>query len=408
MNSADRRIRVAVVFGGDSPEHEVSVISGTQVIAAMDQLRFEVIPVYIAQNGLWYTGKELADKTFFSRVAQNPAILESCTQVALLPVPGQGGLTTIAPKPAFSFNRSAEARISVDVFFPVLHGGTGENGSIQGLFELASVAYAGSNVPASAVGMDKGLCKKVAQAHGIPVLPGLTVGRSEARANLRGVLDAILSEDTLGGFPLFVKPCNLGSSIGVSACNNESELAAGLVRVFKYDTHAIVEPKIQDIMELNVAVLEGEPPTASVVEMPRPDSKDGVLSYEDKYMRGGKTPGDQGPADGMAGLDRVIDPQDIATELKEAVRAYAAAIFTAIHAHGVARVDFIVDKSTQRAYFNEINTIPGSLAFYLFNENAPYLFYTEQLSHQIDGALKRHAARRALQSKGEFKAIFSG
>lgn len=397
-------LNVAVLFGGRSVEHEISVISGLQLITAMDQERFKAIPIYIAPSGKWYTGDALLERKFYTKV---PGNLAEMMEVSLLPKPGLGGLVRLTPtsiKERASGCIDLQDTIPVDVFLPAFHGQFGEDGGIQGLFELADVVYTGSPMTASAVSMNKHLCKTIAAANGIPVLPGRTIRRDDALKDIESICSSLLADQKLGGLPLFVKPGNLGSSIGVSRVLNSAELAPALVKVFRFDEEAIIEPCVTDIMEINVSVREANGFHTSVVEIPV--SQSGVLSYEDKYLRGGgKKTGEPSTSQGMASLTRVIDPQDLAMETKNAVQGYAKTLFEALGCSGVARLDFIVDTKKQTLYFNEINPFPGSASFYLWVKTTPRVLYTDLISGMIDTAIHRKGAKDSLDRHIGLKAL---
>lgn len=384
---------LAVLFGGRSVEHEISVITALQLINVLDVERYRPIPVYIAQSGRWYTGEALLNKEFYKKL---PASLSQVQEVTLLPVPRIGGLTVLQPK------KRGEV-IPVDIYFLAFHGTYGEDGCIQGLMEMADVAYTGCGVLSAALGMNKYQCKTHLAAHGIPVLPATVVHRDEARKSLTLVRDRILSTPGLEQFPLFIKPCNLGSSIGISVASDIAGLNAALVNTFRYDSQAIVEPCVKDILEINVAVLEDDEPVASVVEMPV--STSGVLTYEDKYLRGEGNK-QAGESQGMASLTRVIDPKDLNVELKQAAIEYAVKAFKVLGCSGVARIDFIIDSTTAQIYFNEINTLPGSLSFYLWVKSEPPLLYTELLNRIIERAEMRQRTKVALRRNEGLRALF--
>lgn len=384
---------LAVLFGGRSVEHEISVITALQLINVLDVERYRPIPVYIAQSGRWYTGEALLNKEFYKKL---PASLSQVQEVTLLPVPRIGGLTVLQPK------KQGEV-IPVDIYFLAFHGTYGEDGCIQGLMEMADVAYTGCGVLSAALGMNKYQCKTHLAAHGIPVLPATVVHRDEGRKSLTAVRDRILSTPGLEQFPLFVKPCNLGSSIGISVASDIAGLNAALVNTFRYDAQAIVEPCVKDILEINVSVLEDDEPVASVVEMPV--STSGVLTYEDKYLRGEGNK-QAGESEGMASLTRVIDPKDLNVELKQAAIEYAVKAFKILGCSGVARIDFIIDSTTDRIYFNEINTLPGSLSFYLWVKSEPPLLYTELLNRIIERAEMRQRTKVALRRNEGLRALF--
>lgn len=383
-----KRTRVAVLFGGRSVEHEISVITALQLMQAIDPAAYEVTPVYIAPTGAWYTGSKLLNRSFYAKV---PGNLSTLSEVTLLPKPGVRGLTRL----------SDHSTIPVDVFLPAFHGQYGEDGCIQGLFELADMPYTGSNVVASAVTMNKYVCKVFLNEHDIPVLPAQLISRSEAQKDISKVVSDILSTEGFTQLPLFVKPCNLGSSIGVSKVKEARELAPALAKVFRYDTHALVEPCVSDIMEINCSVRDYDGIHASVVEIPV--SQSGVLSYEEKYLQGGgkKT----GQSEGMASLTRVIDPQDLDPEIRDVVIELAKKSFTILGCSGVARLDFIVDLATDQLYFNELNAFPGSCSFYLWARSHPRILYTTLIHNMIEAALKHHATAASLDRNIGLKAL---
>lgn len=389
------RLRVAVLFGGRSVEHEISVISALQLMLAVDPAKFDLIPVYITPNGSWYIGAALLERSFYAKALENLAQLE---EVTLLPKPGVGGLTRLGA-------RGPSSVIEVDLFLPAFHGQYGEDGCIQGLFEMAQVPYTGSDLPSSAITMNKYLCKMYLSAHGIPVLPASIVHRNEAQADIKQVVSGLLSQDKFKHFPLFIKPCNLGSSIGVSRVNDATELAAALAKVFRYDTQALVEPCVSKIMEINVSVraqlgIESGI-EASVVEIPV--SETGTLSYEEKYLRdGGKK---SGRSQGMASLTRVIDPADLDSELRNQVIELAKRSFSLLGCSGVARLDFIVDLAKNKLYFNELNAFPGSCAFYLWARSKPRVLYTQLIEDMINAALGRFATNAALDRDIGLRAL---
>lgn len=396
------RLRVAVIFGGRSVEHEISVITALQLITAMDPAKYEIVPVYIAPNGLWYTGEHLLSRSFYRLV---PEALPQLQEVTLLPRPGIGGLIELGA----SFENCEEALeaesrvIPVDIFLPVFHGQFGEDGCIQGLFELANIPYTGSNVPASAITMNKYLCKMYLKEHGIPVLPALLVQRRDAQEDLEKTISSIVLTDGFGTFPLFVKPCNLGSSIGVTKVSEFGQLAPALAKVFRYDTVALVEPCISQIMEINVSIRDYNGAQASVVEIPVSES--GILSYEEKYLRGGGKKTGETKSLGMASLTRIIDPQDLDESLRARVIEYGRKAFSLLGCSGVARLDFIVDLITGQLYFNELNSFPGSCAFYLWARSKPRVLYTELIEHMIEAGLKTFAEQASLDRNIGLKAL---
>ncbi len=396
----DKKRNIAVIFGARSLEHEISVISAIQVMEALDRSVYNVIPVYIAQSGVWYTGNALFQRSFYKTL---PSGFDSLTPVYFLAEPVSGGLFRKAEKKLFG---KKEEKIPVDVYLPIFHGQFGEDGCIQGLFELAEVAYASSPVLASAVAMNKYICKAVFSHHGIPVLPAVTVSRADAQRDITLVCEEIIKSEGLTSYPLFIKPGNLGSSVGVSKANNATELQAGLVKVFQYDHEAIVEPCITDLMEINVSVIDSpKAPLASVVEVPVASGE--FLSYEDKYLREGKGKkgGGSSSSGGMASLTRVINPDNLDAAIKEKVRGYALEAFRILACSGVARFDFMMDLSNGEIYFNELNPIPGSLSFYLWEKSEPLLLMPDILDKMIERATARSVERAQLKRDFGFKAL---
>lgn len=385
---------VAVLFGGRSAEHEISIITALQAISAMDTLRYRVIPVYIDMKGKWYTGDILLDKAFYKGL---PGTASKAQQVTLLPDPSIKGLIPISSKGTLSIKDV----IPIDVYFLAFHGQYGEDGSVQGLLEMANAAYTGCNVMASAVAMNKYQCKSFLKAHDIPVLPSTIVKRHDVIQDLKQVQKEILAHPGLEKFPLFIKPCRLGSSIGISIAHDIPTLNAALANVFRYDDEAIVEPCVTKLLEINVAVLDGSPPMASVVEIPVASGE--VLTYEDKYLRGGSKTSNA--SQGMASLTRIIDPKNLDPVLKKSVVDHALKAFNLLGCSGVGRFDFIVDLEKNQLYFNELNPIPGSLSFYLWEKCSPPLFYTEVINRLIMQAQQRKAQKLAIQSDMGFKAL---
>jgi len=413
-NGMNVRKRIAVMFGGRSVEHEISVITALQLIDAMDVVKYEPVHVYVAPSGKWYCGAALANRDFYKNM---PGSLNDVQEVTLLPKPGVKGLTVLKQKKAATgwslFKQAPEEEevIPIDVFFPAFHGSFGEDGCIQGLFELAEVTYTGSDVVSSAVSMSKYHCKKFLESHDIPVLPSALVYKESIEAglgsNLAQVRQSILNTPGLDKFPLFVKPANLGSSIGISKAADEAGLDAALLKAFKYDYQALVEPCLENKLEINVAVLDDVEPVSSVVEIPVASGEE--LSYEDKYMRGGgkgKKGGGEPQTLGMAGLTRVIDPENLDPESKELARKYARDAFMKLGCAGVARIDFMLDLSNNKLYFNEINPLPGSLSYYLWVKSEPVVLYTDMLTKIIERAEIRQSRKQMLSREMGFKAMF--
>jgi D-alanine-D-alanine ligase len=376
-SSASPARRVAVIFGGESVEHEVSVITAQQVIAALGATHHEVIPLYITKQGRWCTGAELTKLESFRDLDR---LVEVAEPAALSIDPTNPGLLVAPSRGRGWWGRRNEGRttVPIDVALPVTHGGGGENGALQGLLEMAGLPYAGSGVAASAVSMDKSLAKAVMRSAGLPVLPDLVVDRERWSAGGEALLSEV--EDRFA-YPVFVKPVSLGSSIAAGQASDRGELASRLETAAAYDHRVMVEPAQVGVVEVNCAVLGSESAARpSVCEQP---VTEGMLSYHDKYAAGGK-------GKGMQGSRRII-PAPIGEELTRAVTEAAVRAFRALGAAGVARVDFFVDQANGAFHVNEVNTIPGSLAFYLWEPAG--LAFPMLLEELIRLACERHRER---------------
>lgn len=385
--------RVGVIFGGRSVEHEVSVITAAQAMAALDRERFQPVPIYIAKSGRWYTGERLLDLDAY----RDPETLVAGAEPVMLSTdPDRSGLVRQERRSTGGgglFRRGGDRGgpdlVPLDVVMPLVHGSHGEDGTLQGLCELADIAYCGSDVVASGLSMDKVLGKAVLRNAGLPVLDDLTVTRSRWRADSDGVRAEVAARF---GWPVFIKPMCLGSSIGVSRVGASTELTTAMEVAAAYQDRILVEPAQDGIVEVNCAVLgDAGGARASVCEQP---VSAGVLSYEDKYLQGGKADPRSGAKarDGMGGARRLI-PAPLEAVLSERIQATAVAAFLAINASGVARVDFLVRPERGEVILNEINTIPGSLSFYLWEPvGLPFPALCTEL---IDIAQRRHIEKQA-------------
>ncbi|MCR5040640.1 MAG: D-alanine--D-alanine ligase [Clostridia bacterium] len=372
------QINVALVFGGASVEHEVSVISALQAKESLDKTKYNVVPVYMTKKGDFYTGGAVGDIAEYKDVN---ALLKKSERVIFV---RDGGVKLVRyPGKRFGDNTVS----TVDVVLPVVHGTNVEDGALQGFFKTLGVPFAGCDVTASAVGMDKFIMKTVFAACGIPVLPALRFFAPEYAD-----ADAVISKvENKFGYPVIVKPVDLGSSVGIGIAHDRTELSDALDTAFSYARCVLVERAVENLRELNCAVLgsvaDAQP---SEVEEPFHSRPGDILDFKDKYMSGGGSKKTGGGSSGMASLQRQI-PADISPELRERVRQLAVAGFKALDCRGVARIDFILDG--EDVYLNEINTIPGSLAFYLFEPIG--LGYKDMLDRVIDLAF---AARREEQN----------
>ncbi len=347
--SSRRRRTVAVIFGGRSVEHDVSIITGHQVMQALPAERYEVLPVYISRGGRWFTGAPLAELSNFedanlvNRAGVQPCLLSPDTRhhgLIINPLAGR-------------FSKSEVKR--VDIFFPALHGSHGEDGSLQGLLELADIPYVGFAALGSALTNDKIMTKQVLRQAGVPALPEYAFSRAQWLNAPEPILAAITERFA---FPLFIKPATLGSSIGIGRADSLELLRASIDIAANFDRRLLVEPAVSDGIEVNCAVIGfGDEFEASTLEQPLSWAE--FLSYEDKYLRGGE---------GMKSAERLV-PAPIGEELTRQIQELSIRAFKAVDGRGIARLDFIVRPAEKEVYLNEINTMPGSLAFYLWRED---------------------------------------
>ncbi len=364
-----RRLGVGVIFGGRSGEHEVSLLSARSVLANLDPGKYAVTPIGITREGLWYSGDEALQ-------AFRDGKPESLARVGILGEPGRGGLFRWGANGVFE--RSAE----LDVLFPVTHGTYGEDGTLQGLLEMADIAYVGGGVLASSVAMDKALFKEVMRANNIPVVDSALVLSTTIAADPEA---AVHEAEAAGPFPLFTKPANLGSSVGVSKCRSRSDLLEGLIDAARYDRRVIVERGVE-AREIEVSVLGNEDPEASVPGEIVPS--DEFYSYRAKYI------------DDASEL-RIPAPID--EEIAEEARRMALAAYKAIDGAGMARADFLLDRTSGRLYMNELNTLPGFTQISMYPKlwQASGLAYPALMDRLIELALERQAQKdRLLRTYG--------
>ncbi|MBE5893087.1 MAG: D-alanine--D-alanine ligase [Lachnospiraceae bacterium] len=371
------KIKVAVIFGGKSVEHEISIISAVQAMGYMDREKYEVIPLYMTKENAFYAGEDLENIESFKDI---PALLKKCTRVILMQ---EGDKVNIVRYPLKKFGSSVLN--SIDVAFPIVHGTNVEDGALQGYLQTLGLPYVGCDVLASAVGMNKYVMKTVFKDNGIPVLDCGCYNQNDFE-DLEGLMDKI---EARFGYPVIVKPINLGSSVGISKASDRDKLADALTLAFTFSAKVLVEHAIDQLQEVNCAVL-GDELEAEASECEQPLNGEEILSYEDKYIGGGKQ---EGPSKGMASLSRAI-PAYISDEMRDTIRTMAVKGFQCLGCNGVARIDFMIDKANGNVYLNEINTIPGSLSFYLWEPIG--VKYTELLDRMIKLALKRNRENERL------------
>ncbi len=371
------KTKIGVFFGGRSTEHEISVISAMQAIAAFDREKYDVIPVYISKDCKFYTGDTAGKIESYKDI---PALIKTLTRVTL---EGENGKLNLVSYPAPTFGKGLVD--TIDIAFPVVHGTNVEDGTLQGYFQSFGIPYAGCDVPSSALGMDKFASKAVLKMCGLPVLDCVRVTANEYIFDNHSVIAKIESETR---YPVIVKPVNLGSSIGIKKANDKEELSEALEYAFGFANLIIVENAVMNLREINCSVLGNkEDCQASVCEEPLNATT--ILTFEDKYMTGGKSGGVKGSkctSAGMADTKRQC-PANIPDELCERIQEYAKKTFEVLGCSGVSRIDFLMDNQTKEIWVNEINTCPGSLSFYLWE--ATGIKFAELLDRIVKIALTR-------------------
>lgn len=372
------KIKVGVFFGGNSVEHEVSIISALQACNSFNKEKYEIIPIYITKNSEMYYGNGIGDITEYSNI---PALLKKSQRVLLI---NESGKLNVVRYPMKKFGENVLN--TIDVAFPIVHGTNVEDGTLQGYLHTLGIPYAGCDVVSSAVGMDKYVMKAVLKDNDIPVLDCKIVAVREYTAKQADTISAVESKI---GYPMIVKPINLGSSVGIKVAKSKDELADAMEYAFQFANKVLVEHAIMNLKEINCSVC-GDYEEAEASECEEPVSTDDILSYEDKYVSGGKSGSGKS---GMSSLKRKI-PAEISGETREEIRTMAVKAFKCLGCSGVSRIDFMIDRDNGRVYLNEINTIPGSLAFYLWEPVG--VKYPELLDRMVSLALKRQREEKAL------------
>lgn len=356
--------QLAFVIGGKSVEHEISIITGLQAFNAFENLEYDAFVLYISKDNEFYVGKNLEDIKNYKDLKK---VCSEATRVVLVNDSGQAKLVQY---PSKKFGKNFEQNI--DMAFMCVHGTNVEDGALQGFFKTNGVPIVGCDVEAAALSMDKYAQKIIAGAAGVPVLDAVKFNMKDYE-EVDKIVSAIESKFT---YPVIIKPLNLGSSVGINVANNTDSLIDAIDDGFFYAAEIIVEPAIANLREINVSVL-GDNMTAEASEIEEPMHTDEILSYEDKYTNNAKG----GKSKGMASVSRQI-PANVTGEMRELIRDLGVKTFQALSCSGVARIDFLLDGDTNKVYFNEINTIPGSLAFYLWEPLS--VSYSELLNRMID------------------------
>jgi D-alanine-D-alanine ligase len=377
MTEDKEKIRVGVIFGGRSGEHDVSLMSARSVLAALKPEKYRITQIGITHEGMWLVGDNVLDAMLNGQE-------KSLRPAALLADPTRRGLKAIRSSDQ---GEVLEHLADLDVVFPVLHGTFGEDGTIQGLLEMAELAYVGAGVLGSSLGMDKGVFKDVMRTHNIPVLESILVLRREIAADINGV---IAKAEQLAPYPLFVKPANLGSSVGVSKCRNRSDLLEGLMDAARYDRRVLVERGVNG-REIEISVLGNDEPQASVPGEIIPSGD--FYTYAAKYLDD---------------KSQLLIPAPISAEIAGQVKDIALRAYLASDCAGMARVDFLLDRDTGELYLSEINTIPGFTRISMYPKlwDASGLPYPALVDRLIELALERKAERD--QTERRYQATSSG
>lgn len=390
------KIKVAVLFGGKSTEHEISIISAIQAIGYLDENKYEVIPVYITKNNEMYTGEFVGMIESYTDIK---GLLRRSKRIIFV---RDGEKVKILRYPSGFFSKGEMG--TVDVFFPIVHGTNTEDGTLQGYIKMLGLPYVGCDVLSSAVGMDKYVMKTVLKDNGVPVLDCKVFTSKDYDENPENIVETV--ENTFG-YPVIVKPIDLGSSIGISKAKDRDGLYNSLENAFQFANKILVETAVQNLKEINCSVL-GDYEEAKASECEEPVNSDEILSFTDKYIgdssskgakggvkggiKGGAKGGSKG-SQGMATLKRKI-PAEITSEQREYIRELAVKAFKCLGCNGVSRIDFMMNKETGEIWLNEINTIPGSLSFYLWEPTG--MPYPKLLDNMISLALKRDRQENSL------------
>ena len=366
------KIKLGVIFGGESVEHEVSVISAVQAMESIDEERYDIIPIYISKERIWYTGAMLRDMDVYKnfddlkRYAKEVVLTKKGDKYYLQTTKG-------------IFRKDVT---DIDIAFPIVHGNNVEDGSIQGYLESTGIPYVGSHVLGAALGQDKVLMKQVFESNDIPVVPYTWFYDYEYEENCSSIFDKISKLK----YPVVVKPATLGSSVGITYVKTDSDIKDAIKEAIKYDNKIVVEKAVSNLVEVNCSVLGNyKHQDTSALEEVLSDNE--LLTYADKYIGGskGKLKGAMNSSKGMASTSRII-PARIDKKVEEKIKDISVRAFKALNLSGVCRIDFLIDGKTNDVYINEPNTIPGSLAFYLWEPVGKG--YKELLSDMINIAIK--------------------
>lgn len=363
------RIKVGVIFGGTTVEHEVSIISAVQAMEHLNEEKYDVYPIYIAKDKTWYTGKMLADIDIYRDFE---TLKKYAKKVVLFNHDGLFRLQSLG------FFKRVVA--DLDIILPIVHGNNMEDGTLQGYLEMVGVPYVGSGVLGSSLGQDKVVMKQIFENIGVPVVPYVWFFDNDYYLDKESITAKIKKL----GFPVIVKPATLGSSIGITYVKDEKDLEKAIEEAITYDVKIVVEKAIENLIEVNCSVLGNyQAQQTSVLEEVM--GSDEFLTYKDKYLGNGKTKGKIG-SKGMASTNRII-PARLDEKMTNKIQDIAKEVFKALNLSGVCRIDFLIDRKSQQIYVNEPNTIPGSLSFYLWEKTGKT--YDQLLDEMITLAIKQ-------------------
>lgn len=377
------KINVGVFFGGKSTEHEISCISANQVINALDKKKYKVLPIYISKNNEFYCGDKLLDLANYSSFISNPEA--HLTKVTIYK---EGNRVVVKPTKHTIIDKKVGY---IDVAFPVVHGTNVEDGTLAGFIQMLDIPFTSCDVLGGAIGQDKVIMKDIFKAEGVPMVNYFVVNGFDFEEKYNDYS----KKATKIGFPLIAKPANLGSSIGIEVIKNKTEFKEKISNCLTYDFKVVVEKMISRLKEVNISVIGGvNGSQVSVIE----EVTNGFLDYDKKYLGGSKgskkmptkNPSKTSASKGMASTSRKI-PANITKAQKKTIEETALKVFNVLNANGCVRIDFMIDKKTGKVYCNEINTIPGSLAFYLWKENG--IEFDQECELLIQNALRRFAKR---------------
>lgn len=371
------KLKVGFIYGGISTEHEISIISAIQAINNMDLDKYDVVPIYLSKNGVFYTGKYLLNIDNYKDLN---LIAKKCKEVSIIKKNNEFALLSV--------NFPHKVLTNIDIFFPVVHGYNVEDGSIAGFLETIGAPYAESDLYASSIGQDKVIQKMVFKENEINIVPYTYFYENEYLANENEIIAKINEL----AYPVIVKPARLGSSVGISIANNETSLKEAINDALKYDEKIIVEKVIENLKELNCSVL-GDKDLYKPSLIEEVSAKDNILSYEDKYISGGKSKG-------MASASRKV-PADISKKLTKEIENMSIKACKALNTSGIVRIDYLYDTKNEKIYLNEINIIPGSLSFYLWKN----MKYKDLLANIIELGIKKYKNKSRKQTSFETNVL---